>query len=187
MAKFGETTVEYDPFNAISDTLKALNEPVPEPSPPDPKPVPQKQPAPESRNQRHHEAKPARQSVVEESGGGGKEAPDHKPTARKMNSSLALVVNKRFKTTHDESKNIDQATIRLSSQLGIRLEMSKITRALWEVYIKHEDDILRSMSTGGPTERPSNTDPVALAEFDEQLAEMIAEGLRLSGMRSRRS
>jgi len=185
MAKFGESTVEYDPFNAISDTLKALNEPLPEPTAPEPNPAPKKEAPPASSDRRHREAKPVRKTVDKESGGGAQEVRDHQPTT-KMSSSLALVVNKRFKTTHDESKNIDQATIRLSSQLGIRLEMSKITRALWEVYIKHEDDILRSMSTGGPTERPSNTDPVALAEFDEQLAEMIAEGLRLSGMRSRR-
>ncbi len=108
--------------------------------------------------------------------------------APKEASPSALKVIRRFKTTKEEAIKIDRATVNLAAQLGIRMDTSKLTRALWEIYLTHEQEILRSVQhVEGLGERPSNRDPIALAEFDEKLAQLIGEGLMVACMRSRRN
>lgn len=198
MAKFGEKKDEYSPFNDISSTLAALNDTVPgeyaeSEESMDPEPEVQRPSKPIASVQRASvEPKPPRQTHQSaNSSGGGFQAPDQAVAAiankQRVSSASALTSVKRFKTTKEEALRIDRATLNLAAQLGIRMDASKLTRALWEIYLTHEQEILRSVQHAeGITERPPNTDAVALAEFDEQLAELIGEGLMMACMRSRR-
>jgi len=174
MAKFGEQTTGYDPFADISNSLSALTEPAP--------PLP----TPEVKPKAKDTPRVRQQAVVEKSGG---EEPVKKielATPKVVSPEVVLRVTKRFKTTKEEAARLDQAAFKLSATLGISVDMSKITRALWEVYLRHEEEILRSMPENMPSKRPANYDAVGLAELDEKLAELVGEGLMMACMRSNR-
>jgi len=69
----------------------------------------------------------------------------------------------------------------LAGALEISVDFSKITRALWEVYLKHEPDILRNVETVGEDwSRPSNQDAAKLAALDTQLAGLINDGFMVA-------
>lgn len=193
MAKFGEKKDEYSPFSDISSTLAALSEPVPESKPESKGSLDAANSEGQPLKLSRAESNPPKrgQHDAENSGGGQTAALDrvrpestHQP---KVSAASALTTVKRFKTTRAEAIRIDRATVNLAAQLGVRMDTSKLTRALWEIYLTHEQEILRSVQHAeGLTERPPNTDAVALAEFDEKLAELIGEGLMMACMRSRR-
>ena len=174
MAKFGEKTAGYDPFEDISSSLTALREPA--------------KPSVSSKEVKLPVDRPqmAVRPVEEKSGGEEVGALQEPVKPKTVLPVAALRVTKRFKTTKEEALRLDQASFQLSATLGISVDMSKITRALWEVYLQHEEEILRSMPTGMPNRRPANYDAVGLAELDEKLAELIGEGLMMACMRSRR-
>lgn len=123
-----------------------------------------------------------KEALPSESGGGARST--KKST---VSDQVALRVTKRFKTTREEAQRLDQAALRLAATLNTSVDMSKITRALWEVYLQHEEEILRSAPNATTRERPANNDAVGLAEFDEQLATIIGDGLLIASMRSARS
>lgn len=174
MAKFGEQTKGYDPFADISSSLSALTEPAP--------PLPSQEVKPTIK-----EAPRVRQQVTIEKSGGGEPVKKVEQAAPKpVSHEVVLRVTKRFKTTKEEAVRLDQAAFKLSATLGIGVDMSKITRALWEVYLQHEEEILRSMPENMPSKRPANYDAVGLAELDEKLAELVGEGLMMACMRSNR-
>jgi len=194
MAKFGTQKSEYDPFGQISGTLAELDnssggaaqdkvqEPDPEPKHA-PDPVLEREIV-KTGGSRETEVKPAQIDNGEQ---GDTQVRHKEPSVQKESLPSALKVIKRFKTTKEEAIKIDRATVNLAAQLGLRMDTSKLTRALWEIYLTHEQEILRSVQhVEGLAERPSNRDAIALAEFDEQLAALIGEGLMMACMRSRR-
>lgn len=194
MAKFGgKEDSGYDPFNQISSSLSALketpaiNQPTPDPDPEPENEVPP--PAASSRErpvERVQEPKPSPVSRPQiGSSGGGVRGRVQQPQPS-VSPEIALGAVKRFKTTHEEGLRINQAALKLAAHLGTSVDMSKITRALWDVYLRHEDEILRSIDPGQPTRRPANNDAVGLAELDEYLADLISEGLMMASMRQRR-
>ncbi len=197
MAKFGTQNPEYDPFGQISGTLAELDNESgggavqAQPPTPEPEIEPQEALVSEPRQTLPREMSQARQVEVkrpESSGAGQGEIRPAEKTAPKEGSPSALKVIRRFKTTKEEAIKIDRATVNLAAQLGIRMDTSKLTRALWEIYLTHEQEILRSVQhVEGLDERPSNRDAIALAEFDEKLAKLIGEGLMVACMRSRRN
>lgn len=200
MAKLGpKEQGGYDPFSAIASSLTALaEEPVSEakPSPPraqldreqHPQPPTQRLPAPAA-----HAPLTARRPIVpveafdddRDDSSGGVGAMETRPAARSVSGGTALRTSKRFKTTRTEAVKQDHAAVRLGAKLGISIDFSKVTRALWEIYLRHEEDILRQVQSDGTWERPANNDAVGLAELDERLAELIGEGLMIAAMRQR--
>lgn len=79
---------------------------------------------------------------------------------------------------------MEQAALRLAAKLGVKVDFSKITRALWQVYLKHEEDVLRNATNGMTRQRPANDDAIGLAELDEQLARLVNDGLIVAGRRA---
>ena len=183
MAKFGpKDKGGFDPFNTISQTLTALavEEPTPAAQGPDERvrrPIP-----PEPRQPVGVRPLPGPATVVQDDSGGG-EQPNRPKPARAVSPASALRTTKRFKTTRGEGLRHDQAAVRLGAKLGISIDFSKLTRALWEVYLRHEEDILRNVPADGTWERPANQDAVGLAELDEQIAKLVEDGFMVASMR----
>lgn len=189
MAKFGETKQDYDPFSSISGSLKVLSEP------------PTEAPAEQQVQQRAVEPsappvkQPARQAAPEEpkaeplaEQGRPVPLPATVRTTEQPDQSVALRITKRIKISKQEAARLDMAALRLSATVGIGVDLSKITRALWEIYLTHEEEILRSLPADAvPAKRPANHDAIGLAELDERLANMIGEGLMMASMRNRRN
>ena len=191
MAKTGKTGPAYDPFNAgnqafpdLDKALGALDEKPDEaakvpPAGNDQAATVERRPAkarsaekkkPVERRTEAKKKKPA-------TGGGGEE-----PRARRPDPAKTT---KRFLTTREEAARFEKAAMRLGAELGISVDFSKLTRALWECYLKHETDIVRNVPQGEEWRRPSNSDGVGLAELDEQLTELVNEGLLIAGRRLR--
>ena len=189
MAKTGKNNAPYDPFNAgskafgaLDDALGALDddktdekasregEPAADPAEPVAArtPVPDKKPAP-----------PRRKKAKKAAGGGKAEAKDGRPSLK----SRGKVTN-RFTTTIEEKDRYDKAALRLSAEIGMTVDFSKITRALWEVYLMHETDVVRSVPHDEEWSRPANWDAVALAELDERLTVLLNEGLSIAARRA---
>jgi len=185
MAKFGERDQGYDPFNQISNSLSALSAPEEETAS---SPVAERESNGEAeRRPRPVEVKPSRpaEGPRERSSGGVADSGGFRQ--KTVAPSVALRMTKRFKTTKEEGLRLDQAALRLGAKLGMSVDVSKISRALWEVYLRHEEEILRSAPEDMGVSRPANNDAVGLAEYDERLAELISEGLMMACMRQRRS
>jgi len=184
MAKVGESggAGGYNPFDQISDELATLSD-MPEAaamedvsaSAPPPVNIPEAQ----RRNvRRRREGQPQR--VADRSA-----PPDtvHAPTPTSVSTTNSLATTKRFKTTRDEALKVEAAAARLGGQLGLSMDFSKVTRALWDVYLRHEEDILRNIPAGEYWKRPSNSDALGLAELDERVADLINEGFMVASKR----
>lgn len=97
--------------------------------------------------------------------------------------TASLLTMKRFKVSTEESAQMEQASLRLAAKLGVKIDFSKITRALWQVYLKHEEDIVRNAAVGMTRDRPANDDAVGLAELDEQIAQIVGDGFLVASRR----
>ena len=104
---------------------------------------------------------------------------------QKVVSATSMGTVKRFKTTRMEASQLDQAILKLSSKLGVTIDFSKMTRALWSVYLQHEEDILRNIPEGESWQRPANNDPIGMAEFDQNLSDLVNEGFMVASRRPR--
>lgn len=195
MAKQGPIEqAEYNPFNAISESLSDLSAPAavqPPPKaapapikkrdiPPPPKPVVVEPPAPQP------QAPPTENlPQASSSGGAGQARPVAAP--KTVSATSALQTTKRFKTSKQEGLELDAAAVKLGAALGVSVDFSKVTRALWDVYLRHQEDILRNVPEGELWERPANNDAAGLAELDQRLADLINEGLMVACRRPQNS
>lgn len=191
MAKQGPIEqADYNPFDAISESLSDLSAPaaVQPPKaapvkkravPPPAKPVVVNAPKPEPDIQA--DPQPSSGAVA------SNRLPQTKPAAKTVSSTSALQITKRFKTTRQEGMEIESAAMHLSAALGVSVDFSKVTRALWDVYIRHQEDILRNVPEGEIWERPANNDAAGLAELDQRIADLINEGLMVACRRPNNS
>lgn len=178
MAKIGKKQPEYDPFSAEKKSFDALGDAL---SGLDAKP-PRKKPSSKPKvPAAHREEERLQPSQGEKQKGiaAGELESQAKPKA----ASQTLDRTKRLKTTAEEALRWERSAMRLGAALGARVDFSKLTRALWEVYLRHEEDILKNVPEDGNWQRPSNSDAVGLAELDEQLADLLNEGLMIASRR----
>lgn len=197
MAKLGpKEQGGYDPFNAISDSLSdlaATPASAAVATPPKPKPAeaePERPSRPASRA-----VQPPKPVVVEppaaeeadiedeptrSSGAVQRPLPTPSTKPKTVSATSALQTTKRFKTTKQEGLELDAAAVKLGAALGVSVDFSKVTRALWDVYLRHQEDILRNVPEGELWERPANNDAAGLAELDQRLADLINEGLMVA-------
>lgn len=197
MAKIGpKEKGGYDPFSAISESLTALQEPPAEPAEAEETEREERSEAAEAvetPKRRPVMPAPAKPVVVQpeqrepeapaddESSGGAIEQPIRQaPRPKTVSASSALQITKRFKTTRQEAAEVETAAVRLGAALGVSVDFSKLTRALWDVYMRHQEDILRNVPDDAAWERPANNDAAGLAELDERLADLINDGLMIA-------
>lgn len=210
MPKFGPPKqTGYDPFNAISNSLAALADPSEEdieqvediaPQPVETQPEPEGEPPrrPLSAQPLRHEvtappprvvSTPRREVRHEQSSGGAQVhavvEPRPQPVHPRTPADQLLNVTKRIKTTRNEGTKLDHAALKLSARLGVSVDVSKLTRALWEIYLRYEEDIIKQAPADAQWDRPSNQDAVGLAELDQSIAELIENALLVASMRQR--
>ena len=186
MAKIGKK-VDVDPFaagkrafGALDEALGALDGEVPAEVEPRSAPTTRvPPPTPESKKVERSAAKrPARALVESKREVAKPKAPSAPAKAEKR--------ARRFLATDEEMRTRQSAAMRVGAATGARVDFSKMTRALWEVYLRHEEDILRNIPEGdGGWERPSNSDTVGLAELDERIATLLNDGLMVASRRPR--
>lgn len=93
---------------------------------------------------------------------------------------------KRLNVTADERREWDRAALRMGARVGTTTGFRKMTRALWDIYFRHEDDILRNVPEGTTWGCPSTSNADELAALDHHLAELLNDGLMAACLRTRR-
>ena len=97
-----------------------------------------------------------------------------------------LVVEKltkynKFLTTPREKLELERLAAHVSGALGVSVKPSQLIRACLIQLLHAEHDIIRRAGQHPEPKRPSNTEAVALAEFDNLLAEMLSQAFRDAG------
>lgn len=188
MAKTGKKNPAFDPFNvpssafsALDDALGTLEDPpaTAEKVTPKTPPTPSQSPSEAKIPLPKKEKEPRRKPKKEKPQAGGGEQGGKRPSLASRGKKMM-----RFITTREESSRYEKAAMRLSAELGMSLDFSKLTRALWEVYLLHEVDVVRNVPQGEEWSRPANEDAVGLAELDERLTDLLNEGLMIAARRS---
>jgi hypothetical protein len=107
---------------------------------------------------------------------------DERPAAR----TKPLVVEKltkynKFLTTPREKLELERLAAHVSGALGVSVKPSQLIRACLIQLLYAEQDIIRRAGQHPEPKRPSNTEAVALAEFDNLLAELLSQAFRDAG------
>ena len=77
-----------------------------------------------------------------------------------------------------EERNIERLVDRMADQLKTTVKLSNVLRAAVSVLLHAEEELVRKLENIKKLERPSNSDAVALAQFEHELARAISQALR---------
>lgn len=106
---------------------------------------------------------------------------DDRPIRSKPLTLEKLTKYNKFLTTPREKLELERLTAHLSGALGVSVKPSQLIRACLIQLLHAEHDIIRRAAQQPEPRRPSNTEPVALAEFDNLLAEILSQAFRDAG------
>lgn len=84
----------------------------------------------------------------------------------------------KFLTTPSEKLELERLAARMSGALGVSVKSSQVIRACLIQLLHSESEIIRVAEKMEPPKRPSNSEPVALAEFDQILAALLSQAFR---------
>ncbi len=101
-----------------------------------------------------------------------------RPESRNGDASDRRGREKRVVLSRDEERNIEQLVARMGDGLRTSLKLSHVLRAAVAVLLHAEGELISRAQSAGHLQRPSNGDPVALAEFEVELAKMLSQALR---------
>jgi hypothetical protein len=87
----------------------------------------------------------------------------------------------KFLTTPREKLELERLAAHVSGALGVSVKPSQLIRACLIQLLHAEQDIIRRAGQHPEPKRPSNTEAVALAEFDNMLAELLSQAFRDAG------
>jgi hypothetical protein len=87
----------------------------------------------------------------------------------------------KFLTTPREKLELERLAARLSGALGVSVKPSQLIRACLIHLLHAEHEIIRHAERQPAVRRPSNTEAVALAEFDQIIAEILSHAFRDAG------
>jgi hypothetical protein len=105
---------------------------------------------------------------------------DERP-ARKGITLEKLTAYNKFLTTQTEKFEFERFTARVSGALGASVKPSQLIRACLVLLLRAENETIRRAERQPRVKRPSNTEAVALAEFDQTLAEILSQAFRDAG------
>ena len=92
-----------------------------------------------------------------------------------------LTAYNKFLTTQTEKFELERLTARVSGALGASVKPSQLIRACLVLLLRAENEVIRRAERQPQVKRPSNTEAVALAEFDQLLAEILSHAFRDAG------
>jgi hypothetical protein len=92
-----------------------------------------------------------------------------------------LTAYNKFLTTQTEKFELERLTARVSGALGASVKPSQLIRACLVLLLRAENEVIRRAERQPQVKRPSNTEAVALAEFDQILAEILSQAFRDAG------
>jgi hypothetical protein len=93
----------------------------------------------------------------------------------------------KFLTTPAEKLELERLAARISGALGVSVRSSHLIRACLIQLLHAEPEIIASAEQHGRVKRPSNTETLALAEFDHAIAQILSNGFRQAGPITSRS
>jgi hypothetical protein len=106
-----------------------------------------------------------------------KPAFDPEPTVKSISVERLTKYNK-FLTTPTEKLELDRLAARISGALGVSVRSSHLIRACLIHLLHAETAIIELAGKQQPIKRPSNAESVALAEFDQIIAELLSQAFR---------
>ncbi len=84
----------------------------------------------------------------------------------------------KFRVPRSERNDVMRIVSRLGEQLQTSVEWSHVGRAL-VVLLRHgESEIIKQARRNGPLTRPANDQAIALAEFEQRIAQVLLRALR---------
>ncbi len=92
----------------------------------------------------------------------------------------------KFLTTQTEKLELERLAARVSGALGVSVRSSHLIRACLIHLLHAESEIIRRAERQPSPRRPSNTETIALAEFDHMIAEILSHAFRAAGPVRRR-
>ena len=107
--------------------------------------------------------------------------PREERPARKGITLEKLTAYNKFLTTQTEKFEFERLTARVSGALGASVKPSQLIRACLVLLLRAENETIRRAERQPRLKRPSNTEAVALAEFDQTLAEILSQAFRDAG------
>jgi hypothetical protein len=105
--------------------------------------------------------------------------PGHEPEKRMAVERLTKY--NKFLTTPREKLELERLAARLSGAMGISVKASQLIRACLIQLLHAEHEIIRHAERQPGVRRPSNTEAIALAEFDQIIAEILSQAFRDAG------
>src|SRR6185295_3556333 len=102
---------------------------------------------------------------------------ESEPTAKSISVERLTKYNK-FLTTPTEKLELDRLAARISGALGVSVRSSHLIRACLIHLLHAETAIIQLAEKQQPIKRPSNAESVALAEFDQIIAELLSQAFR---------
>lgn len=87
----------------------------------------------------------------------------------------------KFLTTPSEKLELERLAARVSGALGVSVRTSHLIRACLIYLLEAENDIIKVAERFERPKRPSNAEAVALAEFDQLIAELLSLGFHEAG------
>lgn len=108
--------------------------------------------------------------------------PEERPPLRSRPLKVEkLTKYNKFLTTPREKLELERLAAHVSGALGVSVKPSQLIRACLIQLLHAEADIIRRAGQHPEPKRPSNTEAVALAEFDHLLAELLSQAFRDAG------
>jgi len=87
----------------------------------------------------------------------------------------------KFLTTPTEKLELERLAARISGALGVSVRPSHLIRACLIYLLYAENEIVGHAERQDSIKRPSNTESVALAEFDQMIAGILSQAFRQAG------
>jgi hypothetical protein len=84
----------------------------------------------------------------------------------------------KFQVSGAEMREIRRIVGQLGSELEASLNWSHVARALLVIFKQAEDEIIKHARRSEPLVRPQNSDALALAEFENEIAKILLKGFK---------
>jgi hypothetical protein len=85
---------------------------------------------------------------------------------------------KRVLLSPSEEREIERLVARIAEAVGTPVKLSHLLRAYMTLLLHAENEIIKRAQQAPPMRRPPNGDPIALASFEQRVAQILSAALR---------